>query len=335
MIKPLHFGKPINWNTQISTFGFQSLLSALWLRPESALWYAYLLRAARDFSVDRLAYPSMDFGCMDGLNSYLLLGGQPPFNFDVFDNVTFGSDMHLKVSLDDDYYDHFEGANSALLNRVDRPFTIGLDWKKSHIEKARQFGAHSTFLLSEQSKVLESVSDNSISAIWAPNLYWMKNLEEVIMEFGRVTMPGGRIVTVLPDIQVLDTMVMRHADRINPKWISYLDRGRYENASRSARSHVEWLMVFDSCRMEVKRHDMFLPAAINRIYEIGFRPMFGPLLQMRSSLLGLGAQELLKVKKIWVDRLLELTYPLLDSTLMESVDNKMLWHIFELQPRKT
>lgn len=293
-----------------------------------------MLAAARNFAAETLPRPNLDFGCMDGLNSYLLLGGKPPFDFDVFEHVSLSPKMHLKASLKDDYYESSPAMNVSNLSPVARPFTVGLDWKDSHIEKARQFGAHDSFRLEPVDSVMGGTGSDSLSGIWAPNLYWMQDVSAVLSEFWRVTRPSGKIITIVPDRNLIETMVNRHADRIDSNWLGYLDRGRYENASRSARTLSEWLGVFEASKMDVTRHETFLPAAINQVYEIGFRPMFGPLLHMRSSLASLGRDELLKVKKLWVDRLIELTHPLLDLNIMRDLDDRMLWHIFELQPKK-
>jgi hypothetical protein len=293
-----------------------------------------MLQAAKDFKADSLPYPNLDFGCMDGLNSYLLLGGEPPFAFDVFESIFVDSNMHLRTSLDDDYYETMSAALSVNMEPVSRPFTVGVDWKESHIQKAAGFGAHIDLRCESRESLLSSFADDSFRGIWAPNVYWMDNVGQVLKEFWRIAESGARIVTILPDLALLDSMVFRHAHSIDRMWLSYLDRGRYENATRSARTLSEWMNLFEDSQIEVLRHEMFLPAAINQIYEIGFRPMFGPLLELRSSLKSVNTEALLKVKHLWIDRLQELTYPLLDEQLMLQFDDGKLWHIFEVTPIK-
>ena len=50
----------------------ESLLRAYWLRPETALWYTEMIALAKKFEVDNIqGIQSLDFGCMDGLNSFM------------------------------------------------------------------------------------------------------------------------------------------------------------------------------------------------------------------------------------------------------------------------
>ena len=316
----------------ISLQFFAPLLSSLWLRPESALWYSQLLQAARSFGAHQLPRPNLDFGCMDGLNSYILLGGVPPFSFDVFDSASVDPTMHHRTTLNDDYYDVPLTSSFGSFPVVDYPFDIGVDWKQSHIDRARQFAAHRDFLLIPQDGSMQGIPADSIMGIWAPNLYWMRNVERVLSEFRRVVRAKGRIVTIVPDQALLGTLVKRHDSQLSGEWLSGLDRGRYENASRSAQSFDAWLQVFEKSNLSVVRSSTFLPATISHIYEIGFRPMFGPLLAMRKSLMLASPEGFLEVKREWVSRVSELLGLLWSREAEIASDNAHLWHIFELAP---
>lgn len=310
----------------------EPLLNALWLRPESALWYSYMLEAARDFGAHELARPNLDFGCMDGLNSYLLLGGKPPFSFDVFDSVTTDGDMYRKTTLEDDYYDVPPASLEMAFPVIEHPFDFGCDWKQSHVDRARQFNSHRQLQLIPRTGLMHQVATDSLMGIWAPNLYWMKNVEQVLAEFSRIVSREGKIVTILPDRSVLSTLVLRHTPRLRHQWLAQLDRGRYENASRSARSFDEWTRSFESSGLIVRRASRFLPRPVNHVYEIGFRPMFGPLLAMRNGLVASSREDFLDVKHAWVMRVRELLDLAWGGDPEVESDDSKLWHIFELAP---
>ena len=312
---------------------FAPLLSALWLRPESALWYSQLLQAARSFGAHELPRPNLDFGCMDGLNSYIMLGGEPPFPFDVFELASVDPAMHHRTTLNDDYYDVPLASSFWDFPLVNYPFDIGVDWKQSHIDRARQFGAHRDFLLIGQDGSMSGIPANSVMGIWAPNLYWMRNVDQVLSEFRRVVRAEGKIITIVPDRALLGTLVNRHNSQLSGEWLASLDRGRYQNASRSAQSLEAWLQTFERSNLSVLRNSTFLPATISHIYEIGFRPMFGPLLAMRRSLMLASPEAFLEVKREWVSRISELLDLLWSETVEIEGDNTHLWHIFELAPR--
>ena len=313
---------------------FRTLLRALWLRPESALWYAHMLDAAHEFGAHALPRPNLDFGCMDGLNSYVLLGGQPPFSFDVFDSIPADTHMHQRTSLADDYYDVPLKSSPIFFPPVAYPFDLGVDWKQSHVDRSSRMGAHKTVKLVDRHDPLRAIATDSVMGIWAPNLYWMNDVDAILSEFRRVTREGGRILTIVPDSALLQHLIYSLQPLFNEEWLSSLDRGRYENASRSARSLSQWLDLFDQRGLRVVRNSMFLPVTINAIYEVGFRPMFTPLLALRAGLKSAGSDSLLQVKQEWVSLIDEFVVMLLEGGHNPELDLRRLWHIFELAPLK-
>ncbi|MGO6903974.1 methyltransferase type 11, partial [Rhizobium ruizarguesonis] len=52
---------------------FNQLLNVFWLRPETALWRYLDIEAMRDF---QFIGRSLDFGCGDGLFSFIRAGGE-------------------------------------------------------------------------------------------------------------------------------------------------------------------------------------------------------------------------------------------------------------------
>src|SRR5262245_12207459 len=146
---------------------FRKLLTALWLRPESALWYSHMLSEAQSFGADRLPRPAVEFGAMDGLNGFVLLGGDVDFRFDVFQEVEWSYDAHLNSTLRNDYYDRVNEVNDIWkLNKapVSR-FDYGIDWKASHLGKARRAQAHDKLILWDPGTPLGMFEDRSIGGI--------------------------------------------------------------------------------------------------------------------------------------------------------------------------
>ena len=311
---------------------FRTLLNALWLRPESALWYAHMLDAAHEFGAHALPSPNLDFGCMDGLNSYVLLGGQLPFSFDVFDSLPADRDMYRRTTLGDDYYDAPLKSDPISFPPVSHQFDLGVDWKQSHIDRSKRMGAHKKLLLVDRDHPLKDLAADSLRGIWAPNLYWMSDISSVLSEFRRVTAYGGKIVTILPDAELMNSLIYTHRQAFDEEWLSSLDRGRYENAERSARSLDQWLAILELNGLRVLRHSMFLPVTINLIYEIGFRPMFAPLLALRQSLISADLDSLLVVKREWVSRIADLGDMFLGEDPAVPGNTQRLWHVFELTP---
>ena len=126
---------------------FQSLIRAYWLRPESALWYSHMLAEAKNFEVDEFNGKTLDFGCMDGINSYVLNGGLIPLEFDVFDETkTIKSFESMRAS--EDFYDEVDKNLLWNLTETKKKFDWGLDWKETHLRKT----ARSLFALAFASR---------------------------------------------------------------------------------------------------------------------------------------------------------------------------------------
>lgn len=316
---------------------FRQLLTALWLRPESALWYSHMLSAARGLGAHELPSPSLEFGCMDGLNAFVLLGGKVSRKYDVFGDVSWSYDAHRKSTLANDYYDHVSTAPEELWQPDGRPrtsFAWGLDWKESHIDKARRFAVHDNFALWKPGTPFGMFEDDTFGGIWAPNTYWMDDVDGVLREFARVTRPSGTIVTIVPDERLLDHMIFKFATGIDAIWAQDLDRGRFENASRSASSYDKWVRRIDSASLRITAHRQFIPAAVGDVYEVGFRPMFAVFMNIYEKLKHRRPEDLLLLKQIWIDKIDFYLAPFVDDECLAGFGNEHLWHIFALQPVK-
>ena len=308
-----------------------SLLTAYWLRPESALWYSAMLSQAKNFGAgDVEKKQCLDFGCMDAINSYILLGGKIPFEFDAFYGMDGKSSIQTKTTLGDDYYDHFNlGDLSFNGTKLSKIFTDGIDWKKSHIKRARLLCAHQNLFLWD--KVSSIPIDNlQMDLIWAPNIYWIDDLKGLLKEFNRITKSGGSLITIVPDVKLLSHLIMRHRDGFDNYWLSMFDRGRFENANKSARSKYEWTTFFENEGYSVHSCEGFISPNLISAYEIGFRPMFSPLLNMRALLAKAGSDRLLEVKKIWIDTLICILGPLVECDYFMPEPDDSLWHMYKL-----
>jgi hypothetical protein len=312
----------------------QRLLVPLWLRPESAMWYAHMLHEARRMLKD-FENPAMEFGCMDGLNTFVLLGGEFEQSFDIFSEVKWDKSSHTRSTLKDDYFDT---AGSLTKDKIiQKPhegyFDLGLDWKESHIKKAKRLNVFRDHVLCNPNKSLDMIQDKTFQTIWAPNLYWIENLSGLTNELSRILRVNGRIVTIAPGTEQLNHSWYRFADKANKKWLQDLDRGRYENSQKTARTYEDWISFFNSCGLEVSKHRRFIPSIVGEIYDIGFRPMFPVFMNMYEKLKNsISSSEFLELKQHWIDTISHFLEPLCDTSWMAQMEH--LWHIFELKKKK-
>lgn len=314
----------------------EALLNALWLRPESALWYSHMLYEARRLLGPSFASPSLDLGCMDAVNSFVLLGGRLGRGFDVYSEVRWDLDAHKRSTIADDYFDVISDEPGAVEIAVPASgcFDIGLDWKSSHIEKARRLGVHRRFIQCQASQPLEAVETASVATVWAPNIYWLDDLVGVASELRRIITDAGRIVTIVPDRAQLDCMLYRFAGNPGMAWLKDLDRERYKNASKQARHLPDWEALFDGAGLEIADHQWFIPSIVGQVYDIGLRPMFPVFMNIHESLRRHSIAALLELKDEWIGVLRPLLAPLCDVRWMDAEKMHRLWHVFELHARK-
>jgi SAM-dependent methyltransferase len=297
------------------------LLGPMWLRPESALWYSHEGAAVRELLRVPLPGPSLEFGCMEGVSSLAMMGGAFPEDFDVYEHVDAAPDA-------EDRFDVSPGDAEplALVREPEDRFAVGLSWKQAHLEKAARLRLHERLVLADPNEP-QSFADEAFATIWAPNLYWVDRLADLLLpELRRMLRPDGRLVTVLPDAGALEHSLTRLASGADPVWIAGLDRGRAANIGRQARSAAEWKEVFEGAGLRIERHLPFLPALIFRVNDIGLRPLFPVLMEIRDSL---SPEQLTGVRRDWTELLFTQLAPLCDTEWMAG---PRVWHAFALVP---
>ena len=314
---------------------FRSLLSVLWLRPESALWYGHMLTLAKKY-LGELQGPSLDFGCMDGVNSFILLDGKFDDKFDVYNEVEWNKESHKQSTLSNDYFDKFIEDEKILIEKIpSHQFDLGIDWKDSHIKKCERLGLYKKLQKIDVESPLFNANENTFSTIWAPNIYWMRNMDAIIAELSRVLNTNGKIVTIGPGPMQVEYMFYNYADLNTETWFKNIDRGRFENSKASGKTYEAWQVLFESHGLYIERHETIIPEIVAKIYDIGFRPMFPVFMNIYETLKKNNMKDLYDLKNQWVETIYELGEPLCETSW---IDNKYpnaenAWFIFELKKK--
>jgi SAM-dependent methyltransferase len=306
-------------------------LTPLWLRPESALWYAHESHLAREMLGTPMARPSLEFTCFDGTPTLVLLGGAYGPEFDVYSEVSWSPQSHHWHSLADDYY-NVSGRGGSIdvvtppLERID----VGLTEKKAHLDKAARLNLYDHLVEHDPNRPLTMFADGSFATIWAPNLYWVDKLDVALNELRRVLAPDGRLVTVLPDISVLTPMLYSVAQKIDPGWARDIDRGRYSNFARQARTLDGWQSAFAAAGLRIARHERLIPRIVLQAHDVGFRPMFPVFMRIYDALRECHREEWRRVKQHWIDTVYYFLAPLCDTAWMDEMRMERVYHAFQL-----
>jgi SAM-dependent methyltransferase len=290
---------------------FDELLNVFWLRPETALWREIDIRAMSSFT---FRSPSLDLGCGDGVFSFIRAGGRLDERFDAFRSVA-----RLDKFFDNaDVFDAFdESVSSVVIRRPSYEIDCGLDHKENLLKKARQLGFYRELKHGDANRPLP-FPDHSFNSVFSNIVYWLDDPQEVVAEIARVLRPGGQACLMLPnrtlpEFSFYNQLYVKTGD---PDWafLEKLDRGRFSDNIRQARSKETWEAMFQRAGLRIDRHVTHLSKTIVRVWDIGLRPLFPVLRRMTDAIAPDG---LAAIKHEWVSTLRQFLEPmvLLDRRL--------------------
>jgi len=284
---------------------FNELLNAFWLRPETALWRELDIRAMKPFV---FRSPSLDLGCGDGVLSFIRAGGGFEEGFDAFRAVTGLAEFFKNV----DVFDAFdESENPALTRRPEYQIDCGYDHKENLLKKAGQLGLYRDLRLGDANRPLP-FPDGNFNSIFSNIVYWLDDPETVVVEIARVLRSGGQVCLMLPN-QSFPEFSFYHQLCIktgDPQWsfLEKLDRGRFSDNIRHARSAETWESMFLRAGLQIEGHVAYLSKTIIQIWDIGLRPLFPVLRRMVDAV---APGQLQAIKREWVAILREFLEPLI------------------------
>jgi SAM-dependent methyltransferase len=308
---------------------FKRLLSHNWLRPELALVHAHQLHAVASLLPRKIVQPSLEYGCTDGVCTFVMLGGEADFAYDDYLDI---SDCPAD-SLADDYFEKAsEIGNHVVVRPATDHFTYGVSWRGSHLARAARLRLYQGLMERDLGHPLPFES-SSTNTIWAPNLFQVptQQLLPTLQEFQRVLTPDGTIVTILPDLAQSDRDIWRRFPSLPQEVRDRMDRGISRNLTMNARSDADWRQTFACAGLRVTGHSSFLPKIVSEIYQIGLRPMFPALLEAYSLLRSADLEEFIRIKRRWIDTEYDFLLPMCDVGPEFGVEGELLWHAYRLE----
>lgn len=295
---------------------FEQLLNAFWLRPESALWREIDIRAMAPFE---FRSPSLDLGCGDGIFSFVRAGGGLDESFDAFRAVADLDSFFDNV----DVFDAFDEALSPVVTRrAAYAIDCGFDHKPNLLRKAAQLGLYRELKAGDANRLLP-FPDQSFNSVFSNIVYWLDDPQVAIREIARVLRPGGQACLMLPnrtlpEFSFYNQLYVKTGD---PDWsfLKMLDRGRFADNIRQARSGEAWEAMFEYAGLRVARHVSHLSKTVIQIWDIGLRPLFPVLRRMADSV---APDELPAIKREWVTTLRQFLEPMvrMDSGLGQGAE---------------
>lgn len=278
-------------------------LNVFWLRPEVALWRTADALALGEFHFDS---PSIDLGCGDGANSYILAGGSFPLEFDDFQSTKAVGPREFFSGMVDIYDD--AQVEFPCVDPAPHEIDFGLDWKENLLHKAEKVHLYRGLICHDMNNELP-FEDESFQSIFSNTLYWIENINVAVGEVGRVLRQGGMAAVLVPDARLKDYFLYRYVEDRGWKWCEALDMGRHSHIKHWF-SEGQWRHLFQSARLKVVDHVSYMSSRLIEIHEIGLRPI-SPLLIKMSRMLGTADRS--EIKREWIEYVRYLAEPLFTS----------------------
>lgn len=309
---------------------FERLLVSLWLRPERALWDAHELATVRSMLGPTFARPALEYGCTDGMNTFVMAGGEVKFDHDDYEDI---AGLALDVAGGSDYFAKANDIARPVVHRTPSyRFDVGITWRDSHLERASRLGIYNELKCVALGAAIP-VASRSLATIWAPNLFWNErgDLPAMLAELARALRKDGRIILIMPDAEQAKAEIWSKLAALPEPFIRALDRGTAKNLTMNALGDDQWQKIFAEAGLSVTDHRRFLPSIVGTIYQIGFRPMFPALMEAYTRLRRGNLAGLLAVKRQWIETVLHFMGPLCDPALGGGMAGPYLWHAYELR----
>jgi SAM-dependent methyltransferase len=269
----------------------EQLLGMFWLRPETALWRTLdCMLMHKEAPKGRGA----DFGCGDGLLSYVMAGGRVR-NYDVFMNVAnrgafrkgadiYNSKARIKPQAD----------GSSLRYK----YAYGIDHKAGLIDKAGKYeGFYGATLIRDLNRELpfnKGHFDWGFSNI----LYWLNEPGKVLKEWGRVIKKSGKLYLFVPNENFKERawLYYKAPHKGEKAYLNYFDRG-YNSLIHHYYTGARWERMFKKSGYRVVSHRPYMSSAVMDIWNIGTRPISHLLIDMAARLKGADRNA---VKSEWI-----------------------------------
>jgi SAM-dependent methyltransferase len=292
------------WDTAVST-KLTRFLSAYWLRPENAFWMTLRSHILEPFAFES---PMLDLSCGDGVFTYLHAGGEFDPSFDVFQSV---ANLDRVMSENADMFDHYAPDYAPpIMRRPELKIDFGTDLKLSMLTKAGALDVYDSLVLHDQNNPMPFETDQ-FRTIYGNAVYWVDQLDALLAELARITMPAGRILLQVKLDSIKNCTLTHYAHALGPSFLNIIDRGRLASWPALG-NRPDWQRRFKQVNLDIVEEIPFVTATHAHIWDIGLRPIAPMLVKMANALT---PQTRSSIKRDWVQLFQGLTEPLIDPNL--------------------
>jgi SAM-dependent methyltransferase len=267
-------------------------LNVAWLRPESALWDAIASALISQFE---FVHPSLDFGCGNGIFSFITAGGDFSTDFDWYRNVNPEGFWENR-----DIYDTFQAfdRDKWIIRAPRYEITVGGDAKINLLLQANglDFYKHAALLDGNGNLPFEN---ESFETVFSNILFWLKSPQSSLAEIQRILRPGGRALLCLQDPRFKEYCRSYRWRELQSELLRLVNRGRSESHLWTV-SYDELMRLAETSGFRVAFHSYYISPLTMKVWDIGLRPLSPLLLKMIRKL---SEEDRKAIKTEWMETL--------------------------------
>ena len=302
------------------------LLPIFWLRPETALW-----RSIDCMLMDKEQPKGrgVDFGCGDGMLSYIMAGGKVA-DYDVFANVSGLSSFAGGADIYNSRVRVKPVVDSSALRYV---YACGVDHKPGLIEKAGQCGRfYGELLVRDLNKPL-AFGGPGFDWGFSNILYWLNDAAGALGGWGRAIRKGGRLYLFVPNEHFKNKawLYYKAPHRGRKSYLNFFDRG-YNPLVRHYYSGAKWEALFKKSGFGVVSHKPCLSDPVMDVWNIGTRPVSHLLIGMANRL---RKSDRTAAKREWTEFFRKFFEPIIEREIgRRQRDASCAFHFYILENRR-
>jgi ubiquinone/menaquinone biosynthesis C-methylase UbiE len=278
-----------------------------WLRPENAVISAILANQLAKLSCDGVA---LDMSCGDGLFMHTMLGGEISFDFDIFKST---DNLEKVRSKNADIYDFVDAQYCPnVIARPKRKIEYALDIKTSMLQKAKALNFYNALIQCDVCRGV-GLENNTIDTIYinhTVNAY--ENLDKALAEIRRIMSDGGRAYISVYDISIINFLSDVYTN-YPTDLAKVIDRGLLATFFRQRYQYTDWIKVFENAGFCIERVYPLVSKEFIPYWCIGMRPIAPLLINLVNTLRIRDNENLVKIKREWLDLFSTLASPFLCS----------------------
>jgi SAM-dependent methyltransferase len=231
-----------------------------------------------------------------------------------------------------DVFDAFdEDLSPTVTQRPSYQIDMGFDHKENLLKKSSTLGLYRALMKGDANHRLP-FEDESFNSLFSNIVYWLDDPMAVLAEIGRVLRPGGQACLMLPNSTLPEFSFYNqlHIKTGNPQFafLEKLDRGRFSDNIRQARSAQDWEDMFASAHLRVRKHVTHLSSTAIQIWDIGLRPLFPVLQKMAGSI---SPEALTDIKWQWIATFHQFLAPIVQMDEQLGKNENHAFHCYILE----